>query len=166
MATCDICGKNPFFGKSVSFSHEMEQPPVGSEHQRLRALVDNTPTRVNACTSCLRPAGHAHPEATRHRHVTTRRGRTRVSRCEGIQPAGSADALARQDQQHSPRASVMTPIGRLDAEVWRISVRASAPSAIVASELAILLRQASSERGRVADRDARRIVRTDTAGLT
>ena len=45
-AVCDVCGKGPIFGKSVSHSH----PNI----QRVRALVNGTPKRLNVCTSCLK----------------------------------------------------------------------------------------------------------------
>jgi large subunit ribosomal protein L28 len=40
-ANCDVCGKGPSFGHSISHSH--------------RTLVDGvTPKRLNVCTSCLK----------------------------------------------------------------------------------------------------------------
>jgi large subunit ribosomal protein L28 len=53
-AVCDICGKKPWFGKSVTFSHKRNNRRWDPNVQRVRALVDGTPRRVNACTSCIK----------------------------------------------------------------------------------------------------------------
>jgi large subunit ribosomal protein L28 len=53
-AVCDICGKKPFFGKSVSFSHKRNSRRWDPNIQRVRALVDGTPRRIHACTSCIK----------------------------------------------------------------------------------------------------------------
>jgi large subunit ribosomal protein L28 len=53
-AVCDICGKKPWFGKSVTFSHKRNNRRWDPNIQRVRALVDGTPRRVNACTSCIK----------------------------------------------------------------------------------------------------------------
>lgn len=53
-AVCDICGKKPWFGKSVSFSHKRNNRRWNPNVQRVRALVDGSPKRVNACTSCIK----------------------------------------------------------------------------------------------------------------
>jgi large subunit ribosomal protein L28 len=53
-ANCDICGKGPWFGKSVSFSHKRNSRRWNPNIQRVRALVDGSPRRVNACTSCIK----------------------------------------------------------------------------------------------------------------
>ena len=53
-ATCDICGKGPSWGMSVSHSHVRSKRRWNPNIQRVRALVKGSPTRVNACTSCIR----------------------------------------------------------------------------------------------------------------
>ena len=53
-AVCDICGKKPFFGKAVTFSHKRNNRRWDPNVQKVRALVDGTPRRVNACTSCIK----------------------------------------------------------------------------------------------------------------
>lgn len=63
---CDVCGKLPSFGRSVSRlgkgaqvrrikgrSPRMFRPNV----QVIHTVVDGTPKRVNACTSCIK-RGH------------------------------------------------------------------------------------------------------------
>ena len=51
---CEICGKEPSYGKTVSFSHKRNNRRWDPNIQRVRALVDGTPRRVNACTSCIK----------------------------------------------------------------------------------------------------------------
>lgn len=53
-AVCDICGKKPFFGKRVSHSHHRSNRRWDPNIQKLRAMVDGAPGRVNACTSCIK----------------------------------------------------------------------------------------------------------------
>lgn len=53
-AVCDICGKKPFFGMQVSHSHRRSPRRWNPNVQRVRALIDGTPRRVNVCTSCLK----------------------------------------------------------------------------------------------------------------
>jgi large subunit ribosomal protein L28 len=53
-AVCEICGKKPFFGKSVSRSHRRTNRRWDPNVQRVRAMVNGTHTRVYACTSCIK----------------------------------------------------------------------------------------------------------------
>lgn len=53
-AVCEVCGKGPRFGKSVSHSHVRTNRRWNPNIQRVRALVDGTPKRLNVCTSCLK----------------------------------------------------------------------------------------------------------------
>lgn len=53
-AVCDICGKTPGFGKSVSFSHKRANRRWNPNIQRVRAVVDGTHRRVNVCAKCLK----------------------------------------------------------------------------------------------------------------
>ena len=52
-AVCDVCGKGPIFGKSVSHSHVRTNRRWNPNIQRVRALVNGAPKRLNVCTSCL-----------------------------------------------------------------------------------------------------------------
>jgi len=54
MAKCEICGKGVMFGNNVSHSHRRSNRPFKPNIKRVRAVVEGTPTRVNACTRCLR----------------------------------------------------------------------------------------------------------------
>lgn len=53
-ANCDVCGKRPSFGHSVSHSHIRTKRRWNPNIQRVRAIVSGTPKRVNVCTSCLK----------------------------------------------------------------------------------------------------------------
>jgi large subunit ribosomal protein L28 len=53
-AVCEICGKHPGFGMSVSHSHRRTKRRFDPNIQRVRALVNGTPKRLSVCTSCLR----------------------------------------------------------------------------------------------------------------
>jgi large subunit ribosomal protein L28 len=53
-AVCDVCGKKPSFGMSLSHSHRRNKRRWDPNIQRVRALVDGTPRRLHACTSCIR----------------------------------------------------------------------------------------------------------------
>lgn len=53
-SVCEICGKGPGFGKSVSHSHRRNNRRWNPNIQRVRALVKGTPKRLNVCTSCLK----------------------------------------------------------------------------------------------------------------
>ena len=53
-SVCDVCGKHPGFGKSVSHSHVRTNRRWNPNIQRVRALVKGAPKRLNVCTSCLK----------------------------------------------------------------------------------------------------------------
>ena len=53
-ANCDVCGKHPSFGFSVSHSHRRTARRWNPNIQRVRALVSGKPARLNVCTSCLK----------------------------------------------------------------------------------------------------------------
>ena len=53
-AVCELCGKRPGFGMSVSHSHRRTKRRWNPNTQRVRALVNGSPRRLTVCTSCLR----------------------------------------------------------------------------------------------------------------
>jgi large subunit ribosomal protein L28 len=53
-SVCEVCGKKPSFGMSVSHSHKRSRRRWNPNIQRVRALVGGTPTRVSVCTGCLK----------------------------------------------------------------------------------------------------------------
>ena len=53
-STCDICGKGPSFGNSVSHSHLKTRRRWNPNIQTVRANVGGTPKRLSVCASCLK----------------------------------------------------------------------------------------------------------------
>ena len=53
-ANCDVCGKGPGFGNSVSHSHRRTPRRWNPNIQRVRTLINGTPKRLNVCASCLK----------------------------------------------------------------------------------------------------------------
>ena len=63
---CDVCGKSPSFGMSVSHSHHRTKRRWNPNIQRVRVLVDGTPRRLHVCTSCIRAGRVVKPTRRRH----------------------------------------------------------------------------------------------------
>jgi large subunit ribosomal protein L28 len=54
-SVCDVCGKGPGFGMSVSHSHRRTRRRWNPNIQRVRAIIGkSTPARLNVCTSCIK----------------------------------------------------------------------------------------------------------------
>ena len=53
-AVCEVCGKHPSFGMSLSASHRRTKRRGNPNIQRVRASVDGAPRGVHVCTSCIR----------------------------------------------------------------------------------------------------------------
>ena len=53
-AVCEVCGKHPSFGMSISHSHRRTKRRWKPNIQRIRAMVDGSPRRLHVCTSCIR----------------------------------------------------------------------------------------------------------------
>ena len=54
-AVCDVCGKGPGFGHSVSHSHRKTNRRWNPNIQSVRAKVSASQRqRLNVCTSCLK----------------------------------------------------------------------------------------------------------------
>ena len=53
-AVCEVCGKHPSWGMSVSHSHRRTKRRWNPNIQRVRALVDGAPKRVHVCTGCIK----------------------------------------------------------------------------------------------------------------
>jgi len=53
-ANCDVCGKGPGFGNSISHSHRRTKRRWNPNIQSVRTVTNGTPKRVNACTSCIK----------------------------------------------------------------------------------------------------------------
>ncbi len=53
-AVCDVCAKGPGFGHNVPWSKKKTNRRWNPNIQRVRAVVNGTPKRLNVCTSCLK----------------------------------------------------------------------------------------------------------------
>ena len=54
-AVCEVCGKHPSWGMSVSHSHRRTHRRWNPNVQSVRALVaPGTRRRIKVCTSCLK----------------------------------------------------------------------------------------------------------------
>jgi large subunit ribosomal protein L28 len=68
-SVCEVCGKKPSWGMSVSHSHRRTKRRWNPNIQRVRAVVKSgTVKRVNVCTGCIKSgkvtkAVHAAPVA-------------------------------------------------------------------------------------------------------
>jgi len=54
VAKCEICGKGVTFGKKYSHSHISTNRQFKPNVQRVKVLVEKTPTKLYVCTRCLR----------------------------------------------------------------------------------------------------------------
>ena len=53
-AVCEVCGKKPSFGMTISHSHVRTKRRWNPNIQRVRANVNGTTKRLHVCTSCLK----------------------------------------------------------------------------------------------------------------
>jgi large subunit ribosomal protein L28 len=51
---CDICGKRPMFGHSISHAHNVTRRKFMPNLQRVRVRVDGRVKRMRICTRCLK----------------------------------------------------------------------------------------------------------------
>ena len=66
-AVCEVCGKKPSFGMSVSHSHRRTKRRWNPNIQKVRALVDGRARRLNVCTSCIRAGNVTKPPVRTYR---------------------------------------------------------------------------------------------------
>ena len=62
---CDVCGKSPMTGNSVSHAHNLTHRVWNPNLQRVRALVDGRVRNIDVCTRCIR--GNKVEKAVRNR---------------------------------------------------------------------------------------------------
>ena len=51
---CEVCGKRPVTGNSVSHAHNKTKRRFKPNLQRVRADVQGTTRRIRVCTRCIR----------------------------------------------------------------------------------------------------------------
>ncbi len=59
--TCDVCGKKAGVGNNVSHSNRKTKRRWQPNLQKIRAMVEGSPKRVRACTSCIKAGKVAKP---------------------------------------------------------------------------------------------------------
>lgn len=52
--TCDLCGKGPRYGNSVSHAHNLTRRRWNPNLRRVHALVEGTRKTLRVCTECIR----------------------------------------------------------------------------------------------------------------
>jgi large subunit ribosomal protein L28 len=62
-SVCEICQKKPGFGMTLSHSHRRNKRRWNPNIQRVRAVVDGSPRRINVCTGCLKSGKVQKPTA-------------------------------------------------------------------------------------------------------
>ena len=53
-AVCEVCGKSPSWGNTVSHSERKTRRRGNPNIQRVRALVNGSPRRLHVCTGCIK----------------------------------------------------------------------------------------------------------------
>lgn len=51
---CEMCGKTPVVGRTVSHAHNVRPRRFEPNLQAFRALVDGATRRIRVCTRCIR----------------------------------------------------------------------------------------------------------------
>ena len=52
---CEICGKGPWFGKQVTFSHKRSSKKWSANIQKVKVADNSNTKKIKVCTSCLKP---------------------------------------------------------------------------------------------------------------
>ncbi len=51
---CEICGKGPRFGNTVSHAHNLTRRRWNPNLQRVRAVINGAVRRIRVCTQCIK----------------------------------------------------------------------------------------------------------------
>ncbi len=51
---CEVCGKHPRVGNSISHAHNVTKRRWLPNLQRVRVVVNGTPKKINVCANCIR----------------------------------------------------------------------------------------------------------------
>jgi large subunit ribosomal protein L28 len=51
---CEICGKKPRYGNSISHAHNVTRRRWNPNLRRVRAVINGVNKQVRVCTSCIR----------------------------------------------------------------------------------------------------------------
>ncbi len=51
---CEVCGKHPVAGRSISHSHRVTNRKFSPNIQRVYVVVDGHRRKMNVCSTCLK----------------------------------------------------------------------------------------------------------------
>ncbi|MFI5371717.1 MAG: 50S ribosomal protein L28 [Candidatus Eisenbacteria bacterium] len=68
---CDVCGKTPMWGHSVSHANNKANRVWNPNLQRVRALVEGRVKNIDVCTRCLKAGKVEKAVRGRHKMATT-----------------------------------------------------------------------------------------------
>ena len=51
---CEICGKRPVYGHTISHAHNVRSRRFEPNLQRVRAMINGGIRRIRVCTRCIR----------------------------------------------------------------------------------------------------------------
>ncbi|HWP48248.1 MAG TPA: 50S ribosomal protein L28 [Candidatus Limnocylindrales bacterium] len=54
MRVCEICGKGPAYGHTISHAHNVTKRRWNPNLQRVRVKINGTHKRIRVCTRCIR----------------------------------------------------------------------------------------------------------------
>ena len=52
--TCEICGKHPMSGKTISHAHNVNNRIFYPNLRTIKQVIDGTPQRIKICMKCLK----------------------------------------------------------------------------------------------------------------
>jgi large subunit ribosomal protein L28 len=52
--TCEICGKHPVSGKSISHAHNVNNRIFYPNLRTIKTMVNGTPKKIKICMRCLK----------------------------------------------------------------------------------------------------------------
>ena len=51
---CELCGKKPSFGNTISHAHNVTPPPLESESAPRETVIKGASKHIRVCTACIR----------------------------------------------------------------------------------------------------------------
>ena len=70
---CEVCGKHPVAGRSISHSHRVTNRKFRPNIQRVYVVVDGHRRKMNVCSTCLKSGKVARSHRTYQRRPPLRR---------------------------------------------------------------------------------------------
>ena len=66
---CEVCGKHPVAGRSISHSHRVTNRKFRPNIQRVYVVVDGHRRKMNVCSTCLKSGKVARSEIRSYQQV-------------------------------------------------------------------------------------------------